>query len=312
VLLVNGEPEYRISVRAGEVVRFFLTNVSNVRVFNLSWQTASGAPPRMKVVASDLSRYMSEEWVDNVVIAPAERYVIDVRFEESGEVALVNRVHAIDPIFARFLPEIDTLGVVQVGGEPAVSDLSAAFDSLRRPAAVAAEIERYRPYFDRPVDRELVLSLEIDELPFPLEPLLNFESIYRHPVEWSGTMPEMDWLATSDQVRWILRDPATGRENMDIDWRFRVGDVVKMRLVNDRGALHAMHHPIHIHGQRFLVLAVNGVPNPHLVWKDTMLLPAGFSADILVEITNPGKWMLHCHISEHIETGMHMVFDVEP
>ena len=46
---------------------------------------------------------------------------------------------------------------------------------------------------------------------------------------------------------------------MDIDWRFRVGDVVKLRLVNDRRALHAMQHPIHIHGQRFLVLSVNGV-----------------------------------------------------
>jgi FtsP/CotA-like multicopper oxidase with cupredoxin domain len=73
-----------------------------------------------------------------------------------------------------------------------------------------------------------------------------------------------------------------------------------------------MHHPMHIHGQRFLVLSVNGVPNRHLVWKDTMLLPAGFSADILLEITNPGRWMLHCHIAEHIETGMHLVFDVEP
>jgi FtsP/CotA-like multicopper oxidase with cupredoxin domain len=42
-----------------------------------------------------------------------------------------------------------------------------------------------------------------------------------------------------------------------------------------------------------------------------MLLPAGFTADILLEITNPGRWMLHCHIAEHIETGMHMVIDVD-
>lgn len=123
-------------------------------------------------------------------------------------------------------------------------------------------------------------------------------------------MPEMDWLATGREVRWVLRDRATGLENMDVAWRFRVGDVVKLRLVNDRTALHAMHHPVHIHGQRFLVLSVNGVANEHLVWKDTMLLPAGFSADILLELSNPGRWMLHCHIAEHLETGMHMVFDV--
>jgi suppressor of ftsI len=310
VLLVNGEPRRDLSVRRGEVVRFFLTNVSNVRVFNLSWQGGAGARAKMKVVASDLGRYEREQWVDNVVIAPAERYVIDVRFEEAGEVALVNRVHAIDPIFARFLPETDTLGVVRVAAQPVSPTIAAAFDSLRRPAAVAADIDRYRSLIDRPVDRQLTLALELGELPFPLQPLLNLESVYRNPIEWSGTMPEMDWLATGRDVRWILRDPATGKENMDIEWRFRVGEVVKLRLVNDRGAFHAMQHPIHIHGQRFLVLSVNGVPNPHLVWKDTVLLPAGFSADILLELSNPGRWMLHCHIAEHLETGMHMVFEV--
>lgn len=124
-------------------------------------------------------------------------------------------------------------------------------------------------------------------------------------------MPEMDWIVTGKNVRWLLRDARSGRENMDIDWQFRIGDVVKLRLVNDRAALHSMHHPIHIHGQRFLVLAVNGVPNEHLVWKDTVLLPTGFVADVLLEITNPGKWMLHCHIAEHIETGMRMVFEVK-
>ena len=145
-----------------------------------------------------------------------------------------------------------------------------------------------------------------------MRPLLSLESVYRNPVEWSGTMPEMDWIVTGKNVRWLLRDRRSGRENMDITWRFRVGDVVKLRIVNDRTALHAMQHPIHLHGQRFLVLTVNGVLNEHLVWKDTVLLPTGFVADLLVEVSNPGKWMLHCHIAEHIETGMRMVFDVEP
>ena len=87
---------------------------------------------------------------------------------------------------------------------------------------------------------------------------------------------------------------------------------MKFRLVNDRSALHAMQHPIHIHGQRFLVLAANGVPNDNLGWKDTMLVPTGFVTDILLELSNPGTWMLHCHIAEHIETGMRMVFEVPP
>lgn len=307
VLLVNGEPRWQTSVRRGDVVRLFLTNVSSTRVFNLSFDGAA----RMKVVASDLSRYEREAWVDNITIAPAERYVVDVRFAEAGEVKMVNRVRAIDHIMARFFEESHVLGIVRVTSEQAKPDHRASFEMLRRNAAVAEEITRYRQHFSRPVDHELSITLQAGDLPFPMRPLLSLESVYRNPVEWSGTMPEMDWIVTGKNVRWLLRDARSGRDNMDIVWRFRVGDVVKLRLVNDRSALHAMQHPIHIHGQRFLVLSVNGVPNEHLVWKDTVLVPTGFVAEVLLEITNPGKWMLHCHVAEHIESGMRMVFDVD-
>ena len=123
-------------------------------------------------------------------------------------------------------------------------------------------------------------------------------------------MPMMNWASTGNQVRWVLRDPDTGKENMDIDWTFRRGDVVKLRLANERRSMHAMQHPIHIHGQRFLVLAVNGVRNENLVWKDTVLIPAGSTVDLLVDLSNPGRWMLHCHIAEHLSAGMMMGFTV--
>jgi FtsP/CotA-like multicopper oxidase with cupredoxin domain len=213
---------------------------------------------------------------------------------------------------ATFFEESHTLGTVHVTDDRASPDHGAAFDRLRRHDDVVSDIDRYRAQFRRPPDHELVVTLQAGALPFPIRPLMTFESVYRNPVEWSGTMPEMDWIVTGRTAHWLLRDRATGRENMDIDWRFRVGDVTMVRLVNDRNALHAMQHPIHIHGQRFLVVAVNGVPNGNLVWKDTVLVPTGFVVDVLVEMSNPGKWMLHCHVAEHVETGMRMVFDVAP
>ena len=124
-------------------------------------------------------------------------------------------------------------------------------------------------------------------------------------------MPMMNWASTGREVRWILRDPATGRENMYIDWRFARGEPVKLRLVNERMSFHGMQHPIHLHGQRFLVLAVNGVPNADLAWKDTVLVPAGSVVDIVLDPSNPGRWMLHCHIAEHLSAGMMMAFTVE-
>lgn len=124
-------------------------------------------------------------------------------------------------------------------------------------------------------------------------------------------MPMMNWASTGKQVRWVLRDPASGRENMDLDWRFHRGEPVRIRLVNDRSSVHAMQHPIHFHGQRFLVLAVNGEPTRSLVWKDTVLVPAGGTVDILLDPSNPGRWMAHCHIAEHLSAGMMMGFTVE-
>jgi hypothetical protein len=229
----------------------------------------------------------------------------------AGTLHLLNRVHAIDHLWGRFFDEVDTLGVVQVTAQQAIPDHGPAFDVLRRNDAVIAEFDRYRTHVERAPDRTVMVTLQPGDLPFPLLPLMSMESVYRNPVEWEGTMPEMDWVATARQSRWILRDAATGRENMDIDWRFRVGDVIKIRLINDRSAVHAMQHPIHLHGQRFIVLSVNGVPEDNLVWKDTVLLPTGFAIDILLEVTNPGAWMMHCHIAEHIESGMHLVFHVE-
>jgi suppressor of ftsI len=140
---------------------------------------------------------------------------------------------------------------------------------------------------------------------------MQLDSIYFAPVEWSGTMPMMNWASTGRQVRWVLKDPETGRENMDIDWRFHSGTLVRVRLVNERQNLHAMQHPIHFHGQRFLILAVNGVANRNLVWKDTVLVPAGSAVDILLDPSNPGRWMAHCHIAEHLSSGMMLPFTVQ-
>ncbi len=305
LLLVNGERKYRLTVDRGEVVRFFLTNVSNTRTFNLSFGGAS-----IKVVASDIGKFERQTWVESVVIAPAERYIVEVRFDEPGEAPLVNRVQAIDHVYGNFFPDDAVLGVVTVTDTPAAPDHGASFRELRNHPDVAADIDRYRDAFNRPVDHRLLLTLEVDGLPDPLEPLLNVDRSFFNPVEWSGTMPRMNWVSTADRVRWILRDLDTGLENGAIDWRFRRGDVVKIRLRNDRGAMHAMQHPVHIHGQRFLVLSRDGIPNDNLVWKDTTLVPAGSTADLLLELSNPGRWMLHCHIAEHLEAGMKMVFDV--
>jgi hypothetical protein len=220
-------------------------------------------------------------------------------------VPLVSRVLGLDHLYGRFVPFDDTLGFVDVGTTRATT--AGDFETLH----VGEDLSRYHRFADRPPDKTLVLAVETHDLPFVTQQLMRLDSSYFAPVEWIGSMPNMNWASTSKQVRWVLRDSATGRENMDIGWTFPRGSLAKLHIVNDRFTLHGMNHPIHVHGQRFLVLAVNGVANQNLVWKDTVLVPAGGTVDILMDLSNPGRWMLHCHIAEHLTAGMMTSYTVE-
>src|SRR4051812_38194636 len=86
VMLVSGEPDLSLEAKRGEVVRFYFTNTANTRVFNV---TLPGA--QMKLVGADAGHYEREELVDEVLLAPSERVVVDVLFGEAGELNLEHR-----------------------------------------------------------------------------------------------------------------------------------------------------------------------------------------------------------------------------
>jgi FtsP/CotA-like multicopper oxidase with cupredoxin domain len=130
-------------------------------------------------------------------------------------------------------------------------------------------------------------------------------------IEWEDDMVEVNRLTTTATMHWRFLDRTSGADSPAIDWQFTVGDRVKLRLVNEMDSDHPMHHPFHLHGAgRFLVLARDGVPEPNLVWKDTVLVRTGQVVDILFDVSNPGLWMAHCHIAEHMQSGMMFSFNV--
>ncbi len=306
LMMVNGQTDLRLSAERGEVIRFYLTNVANSRTFNVTF-----GRNRVKIVASDVGKYEREQWITSVVIAPAERYVVDVRFDDSGEVAIANTIQAINHFRGEFYPQVDTLALVTVSDAAADPMISEAFEDLRENADVVSDIDRFRPYFGREPDHELETTVRVHDLPPSIVLAMEADTLFYPPIEWNDGMPMMNWLSTGEQVTWVLRDRSTGAENDDIDWTFRVGDIVKIRVFNSPDSFHPMHHPIHIHGQRFLVLSMDGVQSRNLVWKDTAIVPVGSTMDVLVDMSNPGEWMLHCHISEHLHAGMMFSFTVE-
>lgn len=350
VMLINGERTFAGEATRGEVVRVFLVNTANTRIFNVGIRGA-----RIKLVGGDSGRYERETFVDEVLIAPSERMVIDVLFDSVGDARLEHRT-----------PERTyDLGAFAVT-EGIAGDAAATFDVLRVNPEFAAQRQALAHDRDRTPDKVLAFvasmplisgaedeDASVTSYTCPMHPDVTSGEPGRCPkcgmrlqpaspqadghghgahgahsgtahthshhqerhdgIEWEDLMPEINKASTSSNMMWKLVDRQTGLENGRIDWAFTVGDRVKIRLVNEMESDHPMHHPFHVHGAgRFLIMSRDGHPEANLVWKDTVLVRMGETVDILLEVTNPGIWMAHCHIAEHVESGMMLSFTVAP
>jgi FtsP/CotA-like multicopper oxidase with cupredoxin domain len=404
VLLVNGETHQTLEVHWNEVVRFAFTNTANTRVFKVALPGA-----RMKLVGSDAGHYEHEAWVHDVVIAPSERYIVDVMFDKPGEHILEHRTPG----------KIYPLATIKVSEQTLEDAAAGSFERVRTNEDMVVERRRIQPFLEAEPDKVIAAVAEMDfdepegatsytcpmhpevvrdqpgscpECGMKLMPVAPAASTYTcpmhpevvrdepgkcpecgmklmpasparatytcpmHPevvrdepgscpecgmklmpgnqveaakaqsshthehdhgdamadgIEWEDMMVEVNKKTNPQNMRWKLIDRETGKANFEIDWTFVVGDQVKIRLVNEMESDHPMHHPFHIHGERFLVLSRDGFEEPNLVWKDTVLLRTGQTIDLLMDAGNPGIWMAHCHIAEHSESGMMFNFRVQ-
>ncbi|QQR83465.1 multicopper oxidase family protein [Candidatus Peregrinibacteria bacterium] len=295
IMLINNEENYEWSVPKNAVVRFYLTNVANTRPFNIQIPGA-----RLKLVGGDTGRIEQEAWVDSVVLAPAERVVLEAVFENEGDYFIQNAVPN----------RTDTMGVIHVAGS-ATSSAREAFDTLRKNSEDYTLIRQNQAaLLDQTPDESITLSIDMPGMGMMSGGHGMGMMHGAAEIEWDDTMPMMNQMATSQNTFWKIIDNKTGAENMDIDWKFKRGDLVKIRVYNDPNSVHPMQHPIHFHGQRFVVLSRNDVPNDRLQWKDTTLIKTGETVDLIVEMSNPGMWMAHCHIAEHLHSGMMLGFTV--
>jgi hypothetical protein len=106
----------------------------------------------MKLVGGDIGAYSREELIDSLVISPAERYVIEVYTPMPGTYELRNSAPGRGELLAEF--EVTSTS----GGQ----DLGGLFSKLRDYPLTSEEINRYRKYFDQPVQKELILSVLMD------------------------------------------------------------------------------------------------------------------------------------------------------
>lgn len=322
-LLINDKEDYRVTVTQGAITRLYFTNVANTRTFDLELPDAG-----VKLVGGDLGRIEQEKMVEDIIIAPAERYVVEVYYKDAGTYAIEHRDKKIGTVIV----------------EPSSQNKLSEFNALKSYVEDYADIRANQTaLLSKVPDKRLRLDVSMmgamgnmmsggmmngndddqDEMMrehckiMPemagCEPYLE-DGDGEHGadgIEWEDDMAMMNDMSTDHMIEWIIEDQDTKKQNDDIDWSFKQGDLVKVRIYNDEKGAHPMQHPIHFHGQRFVVLASDEEVNDNLQWKDTVLIPKGQTVDLLVDMSNPGEWMAHCHIAEHLHSGMMFDFKVE-
>ena len=292
--LTNGLTNWGLEVKQGERVRFYFANSANTRTFAVSLEEHS-----LKLIGSDGGRAAREVLTSSVVLGPSERAIVDVLFQSPGSFRLEHRSPQ----------RTVSLGTIRVLKASAAAETGDFF----RPGGDDGIVRQAASLVARaPSQPDYVLDLKVKGAMMGMGGMM-MEMERPSPIEWEedGHMAMMNAMSSSQTLRWIISDRNSGRENMDIQLQVAVGQVRLLRLVNDVNSEHPMQHPIHLHGQRFLVVSRDGKAETNPVWKDTVLVPAGSNYDLLVEFDNPGRWLLHCHIPEHMEAGMMAVFEVK-
>lgn len=77
--------------------------------------------------------------------------------------------------------------------------------------------------------------------------------------------------------------------------RVKKGDVLRLRLFAA-----GLETAFHLHGHDVLVTHIDGTPIKNPYWADVVDIPSGGRVDVIVRMDNPGMWIAHDHIEQHI------------
>lgn len=284
--LANFDTAWSTSAAPGERVRLQLVTATIARPLNISFPGAQA----VQLIGLDAGFLRAPRDVTSIALSPGERAIVDVVMPTTGDVTITHTTAEATRTMG-VLASDPSLTPQYVGPAPSAPHERAA-------AELDAVAKRERAdLVEWELDVRMMGGMDMGTTPMQRDGA--------EPVEWDvDPLDPMNAQATPSMVTWIIRDTQSGKENLDATRTFPNGSLVPFRITNLATSEHPMQHPIHFHGQRFLVEAIDGRPVEDVAWKDVVLVPAGSSVDILVEMNNPGTWIAHCHIIEHAEAGM--------
>ena len=273
---VNGRILESFPVRAGERVRLRLINAANARIFGLEFQDH-----RPQVIALDgqpvephappggrmvLGPAMRADLVIDMSGDPGTRFTVADTFYRGLEYRLLDLVYSDEP-----------------------------------------------PLRLHPLDAPLRLAA--NTMPEP-----DLRGAERHEVAFGGGMMGGMMMNSGGMMGggmtggmmggmmrgmrhagiWTINGVAATGHVMEPFLTLRRGPSYVLAMHNDT----AWHHPMHLHGHAFRVIAREGRATRHREWQDTVLMAPSERVEIAFAADNPGDWMFHCHVLEHQAAGM--------
>jgi FtsP/CotA-like multicopper oxidase with cupredoxin domain len=275
--LINGQRETQIDGLPGQRVRLRIVNASAATYFYLQ----SSAGP-LTVIAADGPPVEPVE-VDRLFMAIAETYDVVVAIPEDGRWELRATAQDGSGHASAYFGD----GTLHPAEDPPRPDIYSMDEMLTLALAEQDDDPRASLDLPRPGPPYRVLRAVEDT---SLRPGLTRRKISLH---LTGDMTRYVW---SFDGKTVAQDPYV---------MIRRGEVVELELVNDT----MMHHPIHLHGHFFRVLAGQGRRSP---LKHTVDVPPMGRRTLEFEANEEEDWMFHCHILYHMMAGMARVFRYEP
>ncbi len=274
VATLNGLDGAEFAVRAGERLRLRIVNTANARVFALRLE---GHRPR--VIAFDGQPVQPHEPpAGRLVVPPAGR--VDVILDLEGEPG--RRYAVTDDFYPR-----QSYRYLELVYDPAAPLRSSPLDA---PVALAPN----------PIPEPRLAEAQRHDMILAGGAMSGLRSAIL-----DGQSLDLRTLAGRGKV-WAVNGIAAHGPVMDPLFTFQLGRSQVIAMRNET----AFPHPMHLHGHSFRLLTRNGQPVPAAPWLDTVLLLPEDRVEVAFVADNPGDWLFHCHVLEHMAAGMSAVVRV--
>ena len=277
---VNGRIAEEFRVRAGERIRLRLLNTANGRIFGLRFGAPASRDLAPQLIATDGHAIAPHALDENrIVLGPGMR--ADLILDCGGKAG--ERVTVTDDFYPRQAYRLLDLVYgpeAPLREKPPEAPIALAPNALPEPKL--AEAERHEIAFGGGMMGRL------------------------SEAEFEGAKRPMREIMLQHRMAWAVNGKVIGAHEHAPFLTLKLGRTYVFAMENDT----AWHHPIHLHGHAFQVVARNGVKVSRTEWRDTVLMNPRDRVDIAFVADNPGDWMLHCHVLEHQAGGLMAVVRV--